>query len=346
MLDRLDEIKVKAIAELEDINSVPALEGWRIRYLGKKGALTQVLRSVGSLPVEERRSVGAGANQIKVLLESSLARKSESLKEASLVASLEHERIDVTLPGYPVTLGRYHPVTQAMREICNIFISMGFEIVEGPEVEWDYYSFEALNIPKEHPARDMWSTLWIDYQDERGEMPMLLRPHTSPMQIRVMEKTQPPIRVIMPGKVYRHEATDATHESMFHQVEGLAVGEDITFADLKGTLFEFARRLFGPDRRARFRCDYFPFVEPGVDMSIDCFMCEGAGCRLCGNTGWIEILGAGMVHPDVLKGVGYDPEIYTGFAFGMGVERIPILRYGIEDIRYFYANDLRFLSQF
>ena len=346
MLDRLNEIKVKAIAELEHISSVPALEEWRIRYLGKKGALTQVLRSVGALPAEERRSAGAGANQIKVLLESSLARKSESLKEATLAASLEHERIDVTLPGYPVTLGRYHPVTQAMREICNVFVSMGFEIVEGPEVEWDYYSFEALNIPKEHPARDMWSTLWIDYRDEKGEMPMLLRPHTSPMQIRVMERTQPPIRVIMPGKVYRHEATDATHESMFHQVEGLAVGEDITFADLKGTLFEFARRLFGPDRKARFRCDYFPFVEPGVDMSIDCFVCEGAGCRLCGNTGWIEILGAGMVHPDVLKGVGYDPEIYTGFAFGMGVERIPILRYGIEDIRYFYANDLRFLSQF
>ena len=346
MLDKLEEIKATATQELQKVSSEKELEEWRIGYLGKKGALTQVLRSIGTLSSEERRSVGAAANRIKGLLESSLERRAEELREGALAASLEEGRIDVTLPGYPSTLGRLHPVTRAMREICDVFISMGFEVVEGPEVEWDYYAFEALNIPKDHPARDMWSTLWIDYHDEKGEMPMLLRPHTSPMQIRVMEKTRPPIRMIMPGKVYRHEATDATHESMFHQVEGLAVAEDITFADLKGTLFEFARRLFGPERKARFRCDYFPFVEPGCEMAIDCFICEGAGCRLCGDTGWIEIMGAGMVHPEVLRGVGYDPEVYTGFAFGIGVERVPMLRYGIEDIRLFYGNDVRFLRQF
>jgi phenylalanyl-tRNA synthetase alpha chain len=233
-----------------------------------------------------------------------------------------------------------------LREACAVFAAMGFEVVEGPEVEWDYYNFEALNIPRDHPARDMWATLWIDYQNEAGERPMLLRTHTSPMQIRFMEKRQPPIRVLMPGKVYRYEATDATHESMFYQIEGLAVDKGISMAHLKGTLYEFARRLFGQNRKVRFRCDYFPFVEPGVDMAIDCFICQGNGCRVCGDEGWIEILGAGMVHPDVLRRVNYDPDIYTGFAFGMGLERIPMLKYGIDDIRLFYSNDLRFLEQF
>jgi phenylalanyl-tRNA synthetase alpha chain len=230
--------------------------------------------------------------------------------------------------------------------MCGIFTAMGFEVVEGPEVEWDYYNFEALNIPPDHPARDMWATMWMDYQNEKGERPMLLRTHTSPMQIRVMENRRPPVRVVVPGKVYRYEATDATHEAMFHQVEGFAVDKNITFADLKGTLFEFARRLFGKERKARFRCDYFPFVEPGVEMAIDCFVCNGAGCPLCSYSGWIEILGAGMIHPEVLRRVNYDPDIYTGFAFGMGVERMPILKYGIDDIRLFYSNDLRFLKQF
>jgi len=223
---------------------------------------------------------------------------------------------------------------------------MGFEVVEGPEVETDYYNFEALNIPRDHPARDMWDTLWIDYLDEGGQRPFLLRTHTSPMQIRFMQEHRPPIRVIMPGKCYRYEAIDATHESMFFQVEGLAVDRGITMAHLKGTLYEFARRLFGADRRVRFRCDYFPFVEPGVEMAIDCFVCRGEGCRVCREEGWIEILGAGMVHPDVLRRVGYDPDIYTGFAFGIGLERIPMLKYGIDDIRLFYSNDLRFLEQF
>jgi phenylalanyl-tRNA synthetase alpha chain len=225
---------------------------------------------------------------------------------------------------------------------------MGFQVVEGPEVEWDHYNFEMLNIPKDHPARDMWDTLWIDHVNEQGERPMLLRTHTSPMQVRIMESKEPPIRVLVPGKCYRYEATDATHESQFYQVEGLAVDEGITFADLKGTLYEFARLLFGTDRKVRFRVDYFPFVEPGAEMAIDCFACNGEGgrCRVCKGTGWIEIMGAGMVNPKVLENIGYDSSKYTGFAFGMGAERIAMLKYGIEDIRLFHSNDLRFLGQF
>jgi phenylalanyl-tRNA synthetase alpha chain len=222
---------------------------------------------------------------------------------------------------------------------------MGFQVVEGPEVEWDRYNFEALRIPRDHPARDMWDTLWIDYEKD-GERPMLLRTHTSPNQIRVMEQSQPPIRVVVPGRCYRYEATDPTHEWMMTQVEGLAVDEGISLADLKGTLADFAHRIFGPERRVAFRCDYFPFVEPGMELRIDCFLCGGEGCRTCGRSGWIEILGAGMVHPEILDSVGYDSERYTGFAFGMGIERIAMLRHGIDDIRLFYANDLRFLRQF
>jgi phenylalanyl-tRNA synthetase alpha chain len=344
MLRELEELKTKAVTELGLISNLSELEKWRVRYLGRKGDLTSLLRGLSSLPIEDRRAAGAAANDIKALLEADLQQREQALKEQELVSVLERTRVDVTLPGYPVPLGRLHPTTQTLREICAVFVSMGFQIVEGPEVEWDYYNFEALNIPEDHPARDMWATFWLDSRS--GDRSRLLRTHTSPMQIRLMETVRPPIRALMPGRVFRYEATDATHESMFYQVEGLAVDQGITMSDLKGTLFEFARRLFGEGRKARFRCDYFPFVEPGVEMAIDCFICQGAGCRLCGNTGWIEILGAGMVHPEVLRRVNYDPEIYTGFAFGMGVERIPMLRYGIDDIRLFYGNDLRFLKQF
>ena len=271
---------------------------------------------------------------------------SEILGSQGILVSSDGPPIDVTLPGWPIPKSGLHPTTRMVREICNAFVAMGFQIAEGPEIEWDRYNFEALNIPKDHPARDMWNTLWVDYTNEKGENPILLRTHTSPMQARIMEAAGPPIRVLVPGKCYRYEATDATHEWHFVQIEGLAVDKGITFADLKGTLYEFARRIFGEERRVRFRCDYFPFVEPGVDMSIDCFACNGDGCRVCSNSGWIEILGAGMVHPRVLEGVDYDPELYTGFAFGMGVERIAMLKYGIEDIRLFYSNDLRFLQQF
>ena len=341
MRSKLEELKSLAISELREAGSLKALEQWRVSYLGRKGQLTQILRSLKELPLEQRREIGSAANKLKQLLERKLAEKEKELKEAELAEYLQKSRLDVTLPGYPVELGRLHPTTQTLRRIGQIFSSMGFEIVEGPEVEWDYYNFEALNIPPEHPARDMWATLWID--KDRG---MLLRTHTSPMQIRLMEKRRPPIRAIMPGRVYRYEATDPTHESMFYQVEGLAVDKGISLAHLKGTLYEFARRLFGPQRKVRFRCDYFPFVEPGVEMAIQCLRCGGKGCRVCGGKGWVEILGAGMVHPKVLERVGYDPEVYTGFAFGMGVERIPMLEYGIDDIRLFYSNDLRFLEQF
>ena len=288
------------------------------------------------------------ANEAKTNLEGRLEERAKHINDTLLSKAATQDRLDVTLPGRPQPTGRLHPTTQIVREICAVFSSMGFGVVEGPEVEWDHYNFEMLNIPKGHPARDMFNTLWIDYQDGQGEYPMLLRTHTSPMQARVMESREPPVRVVVPGKCYRYEATDATHEWHFYQVEGLAVDEGITFANLKGTLYEFARRMFGEERKIRFRCDYFPFVEPGVDVSIDCFACqgEGGGCRICRDSGWIEIMGAGMVHPRVLESAGYDPDKYTGFAFGMGPERIAMLKYGIDDIRLFYSNDLRFLRQF
>jgi phenylalanyl-tRNA synthetase alpha chain len=345
MLNQVEELASKALDELAKVTNVNELEAWRIRYLGRKSNLIQILRSLANVPLNERREVGARANELKKSLETAFEEKKADLESDSALL-IGRETLDVTLPGQQVTLGRLHPTTQTLEEICDIFSSMGFQVVEGPEVEWDYYNFEALNMPADHPARDMFATLWVDFETKTGDRPMLLRTHTSPVQIRVMEKLPPPIRIIAPGRVYRYEATDATHEWMFYQVEGLAVDRNITLADLKGTLFEFARRLFGGDRKCRFRCDYFPFVEPGVEVAIDCLVCHGAGCRLCGNSGWIEILGAGMVHPEVLRRLDIDPQIYSGFAFGMGVERIPILRYGIDDIRLFYSNDLRFLKQF
>jgi phenylalanyl-tRNA synthetase alpha chain len=346
VLEQVDLISTEALTDLGATSSQDELDRWRTAYLGRKGRLTQVLRGLSALAPEDRRQVGAAANRAKGALEEGLAKRGQALEEARLASAIPQERIDVTLPGWPAPKGGLHPSTRIMREICGIFVSMGFQVAEGPEVEWDRYNFEMLNIPKGHPARDMWSTIWIDYTDEDGERPMLLRTHTSPMQARIMEQTQPPVRVVVPGKCYRYEATDATHEWHFNQIEGLAVDRGITFADLKGTLYEFARRVFGEERRVRFRCDYFPFVEPGVEMAIDCFKCNGEGCRVCGDTGWIEILGAGMVHPNVLEGVGYDPKVYTGFAFGMGPERIAMLKHGIDDIRLFFSNDLRFLRQF
>ncbi len=346
MIAKLDELRAKAITELDGIDNPSDLEAWRIRYLGRKSALTQILRGLAALPLEEKRATGAAANELRALLEKSLALKEEAVRDSVIARAIEGGRLDITLPGRSPALGRLHPTTQMLRQVCDIFMAMGFEVVEGPDVEWEYYNFDALNIPQDHPARDMWDTLWMDFTTEDGRRPMLLRTHTSPMQIRVMESRRPPVRVIVPGKVYRYEATDATHEAMFYQIEGFAVDRNITLADLKGTLFEFAKRLFGEERRVRFRCDYFPFVEPGVEMAIDCFLCDGAGCQLCSGSGWIEILGAGMVHPEVLRRVNYDPEVYTGFAFGLGLERMLMLKHGIEDIRLFYSNDMRFLRQF
>ncbi len=344
--ERIDALKSRALEALASTSDPPALDEWRIVYLGRRGELTQLLRSLGSLPADERPRIGAAANAVRAILQEALTEREDALKGAEAQAAGPGTSIDVTLPGWPIPRGGLHPTTRVVREICAAFGSMGFSVVEGPEIEWDRYNFEMLNIPKDHPARDMWDTLWIDYENEDGERPMLLRTHTSPMQARIMESTAPPVRVVIPGKCYRYEATDPRHEWHFYQIEGLAVDRGITMTDLKGTLYEFARRVFGVDRKVRFRCDYFPFVEPGVDMSIDCFLCDGEGCRVCSDTGWIEIMGAGMVHPRVLEGVGYDPNIYTGFAFGMGPERISMLKHGIDDIRLFYSNDLRFLRQF
>ncbi|MDA1188152.1 MAG: phenylalanine--tRNA ligase subunit alpha [Chloroflexi bacterium] len=343
----ISDLQSRALTELETLQDARRLEDWRVVYLGRKGKLTQTLRTLGSLPPEQRREAGQAANRAKTTLEEAYDNHLKTLEEASFATSSTKGRLDVTLPGWPVLRGGLHPTTQIVREICNAFASMGFQVVEGPEVESDEYNFEKLNIPKDHPARDMWNTLWVDYTGIQDEHSVLLRTHTSPMQARIMEKMDSkPVRVIVPGKCYRYEATDATHEWHFFQVEGLAVDKGITFADLKGTLYEFARLVFGQNRKVRFRCDYFPFVEPGAEMSIDCFLCDGQGCRVCKKTGWIEVLGAGMVHPKVLEGVGYDPSVYTGFAFGMGMERMAMLKHGIEDIRLFYSNDLRFLKQF
>jgi phenylalanyl-tRNA synthetase alpha chain len=344
----IDELTEQATQELNSINNLESLDQWRITYLGRRGSLTSVLRGLSELALEQRRELGALGNQAKNLLDERLAQKTLEIKQTQQNEAFAGDRIDVTMPGRPTPIGRLHPTTQIVKEITDAFVSMGFSIVEGPEVEWDRYNFEMLNIPEGHPARDTFNSMWIDYRNEAGQQPMLLRTHTSPMQARVMESNDPPIRVVVPGKVYRYEATDATHEWHFYQIEGLAVDEGITFADLKGTLFEFARRLFGEERKVRFRCDYFPFVEPGVDMSIDCFACQGGdnSCRICRGSGWIEIMGAGMVHPKVLSSVGYDTEKYTGFAFGVGPERVAMLKYGIDDIRHFYTNDLRFLRQF
>jgi phenylalanyl-tRNA synthetase alpha chain len=344
ILTEVEQLASSGRSELAAAADDKALEAWRVAYLGRKGKLTLLLRSLGSLSLEERRRVGAAANRVKEELSAALAARQAEMRQ-QVVAAIETGRLDVSLPGRPKRVGRLHPVTQTLRDVLDVFVAMGFSVVEGPEVELDYYNFEALRIPKDHPARDTMDTLYVDIPRD-GEYEIVLRTHTSPNQVRVMEKMQPPIRVVVPGRCYRHEATDPTHEWMQTQVEVLAVDEGISMADLKGTLFEFARRIFGRERQVRFRCDYFPFVEPGAEVAIDCFLCGGEGCRTCGGEGWIEILGAGMVHPEVLANVGYDTERYTGFAAGLGVERICMLRHGIDDIRLFYANDLRFLDQF
>jgi phenylalanyl-tRNA synthetase alpha chain len=345
MLQQLEELEQNALQELAGISDVKELESWRVRYLGKKSYLASALHGLSTLPLDERKATGAQANRVKSNLEDGFRQKMQALQEVQLDAT-KREAIDITLPGRHLPIGHLHPITQTVDEICGIFISMGFQVVGGPDVEWDYYNFEALNIPEEHPARDSMSTSWVDFKSGDNERPMLLRTHTTSVTARVAESMQPPIRVVEPGKVYRYEASDATHVPMFHQIDGFAVDKGITMADLKGTLYEFARRFFGDDRKVRFRCDYFPFVEPGVEMAIECIVCNGKGCRLCGNTGWIEILGAGMTHPRVLQRGGIDPEVYGSFAFGIGIDRLPMLRYGIDDIRLFYSNDLRFLRQF
>ncbi len=344
MLEKIEEIKSEALKQLDGIDNVRDLESWRVHYLGKKSPLTGILRGLATLSIEERKAVGAAANKVKTLLEDSAGQKGQSLREAQLTSEAAREAIDISLPGRPYPVGHLHPITQTIDEMCEIFASMGFQVIEGPDIEWDYYNFEALNFPAEHPSRDSMSTFWVDTSE--GISRSLLRTHTTSVTARTLENMEPPIRAIEPGKVYRYEATDATHLSTFHHIDGIAVDRGITMADLKGTLYEFARRFFGVDRKVRFRVDYFPFVEPGVEMAIYCIVCQGSGCRLCNNSGWLEILGAGMTHPEVLQRGGIDPEVYTSFAFGLGIERPHMLRYGVDDIRLYFNNDLRFLRQF
>ncbi len=340
MQDHIEQLVARALDELAG-TSAADLEDWRRRYTGRSGELTGILRGIGKLSAEERPLVGQLANAARQRLESAHEGRKTVVEAES---SADVEALDVTLPGYRPVVGGLHPVTQTLRDIRRVFASIGFRAVDSPEVEWDEYNFEKLNIPRDHPARDMWDTFFVDNPERPGEM--LLRTHTSPAQARVMEQTEPPIRIITPGRCYRYEDVDASHEATFFQVEGLAVDTNITMADLRGTLEYFARALFGEDRKIRIRGSYFPFTEPSCEAEMSCHVCGGDGCRVCGHTGWIEMLGAGMVHPHVLESVGYDHRKYSGFAFGMGVERIAMLRYGIDDIRHFYRNDLRFLRQF
>jgi phenylalanyl-tRNA synthetase alpha chain len=340
MQEQLQQLKQEAIGKIEAASSVKELQEVRVAYLGKKGPITDLLKGMGKLPAEERPKMGALVNVVREEVTSVLDERLVLLEDAAILQQLENESIDVTLPGRPAKTGNHHPLTRVVEEIEDLFISMGYEIAEGPEVEKDYYNFEALNLPKGHPARDMQDSFYISED-------ILLRTHTSPVQARTMEaKGGEPIKIICPGKVYRRDSDDATHSHQFTQIEGLVIGENINMSDLKGTLSVFAKKMFGDDREIRLRPSFFPFTEPSVEMDISCFKCGGSGCNVCKKTGWLEILGAGMVHPNVLEMAGYDSKRLSGFAFGMGPERIAMLKYGVEDIRHFYTNDVRFVSQF
>ena len=338
MIADLQHLEKNALAELEKTGSEDSILAVRTKYLGRKGLLTGLLRNISSVPAEERRSFGKRCNEVKELLEKNIEEALQRRTEDQKAGMLAGQQIDVTLPGRGIRAGSLHPVVQIRREICDIFAAFGFSVVEGPEVELDYYNFEALNIPKDHPARDMQDTFYIEEN-------MVLRTHTSPVQVRIMEKVKPPVRILSPGRVYRPDS-DVSHTPMFHQVEGLLVDRGVSFGDLKGILTAFLRKVFGEDTILRFRPSFFPFTEPSAEVDIRCVMCGGKGCRVCGQSGWLEILGSGMVDPAVFQNVGYDPELYTGFAFGMGLERMAMLKYGISDIRLLFENDIRFLKQF
>ncbi len=339
MREQLQALEKQALQAVAEANDLEELNSLRVRYLGKKGELTAILRGMAQLPAAERPVIGQLANELRKRLEESLTEKTAALAAAAKQARLAAEEIDITLPGRPLPLGHQHLITRTLEEIQNVFLGMGFSLAQGPEVETDYYNFEALNVPADHPARDMQDSFYFGPQ-------LLLRTHTSPVQVRTMEKMRPkPVRIIAAGRVYRRD-DDATHSPMFYQVEGLAVDTNITLADLKGALLTFARAIFGEEREIRLRPSFFPFTEPSAEVDISCFQCGGAGCRLCKGSGWIEILGSGLVHPRVLELSGYDPEKVSGFAFGMGVERIAMLKYGLDDLRHLYTNDMRFLRQF
>jgi len=335
MQEKLKDIEIEAQKQIDEAASVEKLESIRIRYLGRKGILTEVLKNLKNLSVSEKPIVGRQANILKQKISSSI--------EARIRTTGRHkkqkQKVDITLPGIKPTSGSLHPITQTIRDICEIFSSLGFSRIVGPEIETAFRNFEALNIPLDHPSRDSFDTFYLNND-------FLLRSHTSPLQIRVMEKHKPPIYIVMPGRVYRPDAVDASHSFMFHQIEGLAVDKTVSFADLKGLLYIFAKKMFGKDIKMRFRPHFFPFTEPSAEVDISCIICSGKGCRVCSGKGWLEILGAGMVHPNVFKAVGYNYKKYSGLAFGMGVERIAMLKYGIDDIRLFFENDCRFLRQF
>ncbi len=337
-MENLQQILAAGLQAVAEATEIKALEDVRVEFMGKKGQLTALLKGLGQLSAEERPKAGAEINKAKQQIQKAIAEKSQALQQAELQQKLEQERIDISLPGRRQSMGGLHPVTKTLRRIQEYFGQIGFSVAEGPEVEDDFHNFEALNIPSHHPARAMHDTFYF------GES-QLLRTHTSPVQIRVMEQEKPPMRIIAPGRVYRCDS-DLTHTPMFHQVEGLLVDDSTSFAELKGILDDFLKHFFEADLAVRFRPSYFPFTEPSAEADIQCVMCSGAGCRVCSHTGWLEVLGCGMVHPNVLKSVGIDSQKYRGFAFGMGVERLTMLRYGVNDLRLFFENDLRFLAQF
>jgi len=338
MEEKLQEVKNQAIDEIGQVSEEVALQNLKAKFVGRKGIITEILKGMKDVPKEDRPKMGVLINEVKTFVEDLFDEKAVHIKEEKKKRSISEEKIDVTLPSRSLPVGAKHPVTQVMEEIIGLFERMGFEVAEGPEIETDHYNFEALNIPKNHPARDMQDTFYIS--DD-----VVLRTHTSPVQIRVMEKEEPPIKIIAPGKVYRCDS-DVSHTPMFHQIEGLLVDKGITFGDLKGVLTEFLRLVFGEGIGVRFRPSFFPFTEPSAEVDIECVICDGKGCRVCKESGWLEIMGCGMVDPEVFKSVNYDPQVYSGFAFGMGIERITMLKFGINDIRLFFENDIRFLSQY
>ncbi len=354
MNDTLSKLEDAAIAALGAAADADALEAWRVSYLGRKGQVTEAMKALGGLPREERPAYGQAANEVKQALEAAFAERQDALKATKLAAELEQGAIDITLPGRAPVLGHLHLTTQVLRQLYAIFGEMGFQVYDGPDVETDDYNFGLLNIPPYHPARDMWDTFWVTQQAgeqaeaaQSPERSLVLRTHTSPGQIHAMREYCPdPIRVVLPGKCYRYEQISARSEQQFYQMEGLVVGKGIRMSDLIGTLYEFARQMYGAQGRMRVCGSYFPFTEPSIEAYMECMLCAGKGCPICKHTGWLEVAGAGMVHPAVLQNGGYDPEVYSGFAFGFGVERPALLKYGINDIRYFYGNDLRFLRQF
>jgi phenylalanyl-tRNA synthetase alpha chain len=342
LVTEIETIRSTALAEFSDLSTIAEANDWEAKWLGAKGQVTLLMRKLGGLPQEERPVAGRATQQLRADLTAAFDPIRTRLADEALNQQLASDAIDISLPGRSPVIGVAHPISTMIDELVEIFALLGFQAVFGPEVETGRYNFDLLNIPADHPARDVWDTIHVQTEGEE----IVLRTHTSPMQARTMERIQPPVRVIVPGRAFRFEAQDASHEWQFTQLEGLAVDKGITLADLKGTLQELARQLFGPERRIRFRCDFFPFVEPGVDFAVDCAICNGKGCRVCKHTGWLEMGGAGMVHPNVLRGVGYDPNEVSGFAFGLGIDRIAMMKYGVDDVRAFASNDVRFLRDF